>query len=131
VIVLDTHALLWWVSDSSRLSARAKREVTGAARLNAIAVSAVSLFEIATAVRRDRLALGTALEEWLADLGRIAELRIEPVSAEIAVVAGALTDAIPGDPADRIIVATALALKAKLVTADRKLRKSPHVQSVW
>lgn len=131
MIVLDTHALLWWVSDCSRLPARARREVSGALRLGAIAVSAISLFEIATAVRRERLALQMRLEDWLADLRRIAELRVEPVSAEIAAIAGTLADTIPGDPADRIIVATALALNAKLLTADRKLRKSPDVQTIW
>jgi PIN domain nuclease of toxin-antitoxin system len=131
VIVLDTHALLWWVSDSSRLSARARREVSRALRRGALAASAISLFEIATAVRRGRLVLAMGLEEWLAEAQRITELRIEPVSLQIAFAAGSLAHAAPGDPADRIIVATTRALEARLVTADRRLRSSGLVDTVW
>ena len=129
--VLDTHALIWWVSGSARFSARARREVEKALRSGPVAASAISLFEIATAVRRGRLDLGLPAADWLTELRRIAELRIEPVDTRIAHAAGSLADSIPGDPADRIIVATAVALEARLVTADAKLRKSPHVESIW
>ena len=131
MIVLDTHALVWWVSGSSRLSARARREVSHALRLGPVAASAISLFEIATAVRRGRLDLGLPVREWLAELQRIAELRIEPVSADIAQAAGRFPDPMPGDPADRVIAATAIALRARLITADERLRKSRLVESVW
>jgi PIN domain nuclease of toxin-antitoxin system len=131
VIVLDTHALLWWVSDVSRLSARARRAVAAAVRQGPIGASAISLFEIATAARRGRLELSLPVADWLGALHQIAELRIEPVGAEIAELAGSFPDSVPGDPADRIIAATAIALRARLVTADVKLRKLPHVQAVW
>jgi PIN domain nuclease of toxin-antitoxin system len=131
VIVLDTHALLWWASGSSRLSSRARREVAGALRSGPLSASAISLFEISTAARRGRLALGMPVAEWIAQLGKIAELRLVPVSSEIASAAGAMPDPVPGDPADRIIVATAAALNAKLVTADQRLRKSAQVETVW
>lgn len=131
MIVLDTHALLWWVSGSSRLSARARGEVNQALRLGPVAASAISLFEIATAVRRGRLDLELPVSEWLDELHRIAELRIEPVGTQVAQLAGGFPASVPGDPADRIIVATAVALRAKLVTADAKLRRMPQVQSIW
>jgi PIN domain nuclease of toxin-antitoxin system len=131
LIVLDTHALVWWYASPGRLSARASRAIRVALREGAIAASTVSLFEIATAARRGRLDLGKPIEPWLEDLRSMPELRLEPVSAGIAQVAGALPDSMPGDPADRIIAATAIALRAKLVTADAKLRKSPHFESIW
>ena len=59
------------------------------------------------------------------------DLRLEPVTADIAQLAGTLEASLPGDPADRIIVATAIELKAKLVTADDRLRLSPRVETVW
>ena len=55
------------------------------------------------------------------------EPQFQPVSAQIAELAGSFDEATPGDPADRIIVATAL----KLVTSDRRLRDSPSVVTVW
>lgn len=91
----------------------------------------MSVLEIATAVRRGRLDLGRPVEGWLDDLRAMPELRFEPVSARIALAAGTLPNSMPGDPIDRIIAATAIALRAKLVTADEKLRSAPYVESVW
>jgi PIN domain nuclease of toxin-antitoxin system len=131
VIVLDTHVLVWWVSGSRRLSARADRAIRQGLRRGALIASAISVLEIVTAVRRGRLELGSPVDQWVADLQALPELRFEPVSVEIARVAGSFPDAMPGDPADRIIVATARALGARLVTADTRLRKSPELVTVW
>lgn len=131
MIVLDTHALIWWVSRSSRLTARARHTVSRALQRGPVAASAISLFEIATAVRRGRLDLGLPVGEWLGELLHIAELRVEPITAAIAQAAGRLPDSLPGDPADRLIVATTRALNARLVTADQRLRGSGLVETVW
>lgn len=131
MIVLDTHVVVWWVSGSKPLSARAKREIRSAQADGRLGASAISLLEIATAVRRGRLVLGSPLDRWCADLARLPELQIQAVTAEIARVAGSFDASAPGDPADRIIAATALALGAKLVTADVRLRRFPLLQTVW
>ncbi len=89
------------------------------------------MLEVATAVRRGRLELGSALEQWLVDLHALPELQFQPVNVEIAELAGSFDEATPGDPADRIIIATALTLRAKLVTADKRLRASPAIETVW
>ncbi len=65
------------------------------------------------------------------DLDRLPELRIEPVDASIAQLAGSFEDSLPGDPADRIIAATALILGAVLVTADARLRSAAPVEILW
>ena len=88
MILLDTHALVWWAAEPARLSARAKRAVAAAVRSGYVAASAISLFEIATAIRRGRLELAVPPEQWLTDLRLLPELRLEPVSAEIAEIAG-------------------------------------------
>lgn len=131
VIVLDTHALVWWVSDASRLSIRARRAIDQASHGNPATVSAISVLEIVTAVRRGRLELASPLDQWLADVRALPELQFQPVSSEIAELAGSFDESTPGDSADRIIVATALASCAKLVTADKRLRQSALVATVW
>lgn len=93
--------------------------------------STISVLEIAAAVSRGRLKLALPLAEWLRDLRRLPELRLEPVTAEIAELAGAFDQSLHGDPADRIIVATARTLGARLVSADARLRRSPQVQALW
>lgn len=131
MIVLDTHALVWWVSGSSQLSPRAKRAIEQSLRRGPAVASTISVLEIATAVRRGRLALESPVDEWLADLQALPELRFEPVSVEIARRAGISADPAPGDPADRIIVATAQALRTKLVSANARLQGTPHVSVIW
>ena len=131
LIVLDTHALLWWVSGSKRLSAAARRAIFAATAKAPAAASAISVLEIVTAVRRGWLELAAPVENWLADVRMLPELRFEPVTFEIARRAGSFDDSIPGDPADRIIAATAMALHARLVTADAGLRRVEGLRVIW
>ena len=131
MIVLDTHALVWWASGDRRLSAAARRAIQNAARAGAVFASAISVMEIATAARRGRLTLSNPIEQWLADLRSLPELRFEPVTAEIAALAGSFDGTMHGDPADRIIAATARLLGARLVTGDERLRALPDLPTVW
>lgn len=131
MIVLDTHVLVWWVSGAGRISSRAARAIRAALRTGPVNVSTISILEIATAVRRGRLALTASVDQWLDDLRALPEISFQPLSFEIARKAGALGAAVPGDPADRIIVATASMLGAKLVTADERLSKAPAIQTIW
>lgn len=131
MILLDTHALIWWVSGLQPLSARARRAVAEALRRGPVHASAISILEIATAARRGRLALRVPVDVWLEELGRLPELALLPVTAQIARVAGAMGEEMHGDPVDRLIVATARVLKLDLVTADTRLRSGKQVRCVW
>jgi PIN domain nuclease of toxin-antitoxin system len=131
VIVLDTHVLVWWVAEPGKLSLRARRAVKTGVAARALVTSAISIFEIATLLRRGRLVLGTDTDRWFHALHALPELTVEPVSAEVASAAGACPDDFPGDPADRIIAATARVLGAKLVTADRSLRSAFADSTIW
>lgn len=116
MIVLDTHVLVWFAEDSSRLGARATRLADTALHRNEAVVSAISFWEIAMLIEKQRLALhlspaafhGRVLEQGLREVG---------VSGPIGIAAVQLQDFHP-DPADRIIVATAISVGAILLTAD-------------
>lgn len=131
MIVLDTHALIWWLATPEKLSNKARAAVRARARRRELIASAITIFEIATAVRRGRLNLTVAVEDWLAALRQLPELSIHPVTDAIAEIAGRFDDALPGDPADRLIASTAILLDAPLVTADAKLRGAFPIQSIW
>ena len=131
VAVLDTHVLIWWLTSPGKLSPAARDVIDRAAEGRRILASAISVLEIVTAVRRGRLEFSIPVEGWLEDVLRLPELRIEPVSAEIASLAGSFGDEMHGDPADRLIAATAILRNGILVTADGRLRDSGLVQTVW
>ena len=131
MIVLDTHALVWWLTDSPALSPEARRAIKRATAKAPAVASAISVLEIATAVRRGRMEFGVPLEHWLADLRLLPELRFEPVTVEIAHIAGTFGEDMHGDPADRIVSATSIALGAQLVTGDEKLRKHRALKTIW
>ncbi|MGB0126623.1 MAG: type II toxin-antitoxin system VapC family toxin [Rhodocyclaceae bacterium] len=131
MILIDTHVLVWWLTGAPGLSTAAQRAIAENSGAGEIVVSAISLLEIATAVRRGRLQFSVPLEQWLADMRSLPELRVEPVSAEIAALAGSLPDPMHGDPADRLIAATASVLGIPLVTGDEKLREYREIETIW
>jgi PIN domain nuclease of toxin-antitoxin system len=89
------------------------------------------VLEVVAAARRGRLGFAVPAETWLVDSRRLPELHYEPVSTEIVQLAGSFGDGMHGDPADRIIAATATLLGVPLVTADTKLRVFPTLDTVW
>jgi PIN domain nuclease of toxin-antitoxin system len=131
LIVIDTHVLVWWLTGARGLSRKAERTLAAHGDPGQIVVSAISLLEIATAIRRGRLQLSMPLDQWLADMNSLPEIRVESVSAEIAVLAGGLAEPMHGDPADRLIVATTAVLGVPLVTGDRKLRAYRGIKTMW
>ena len=71
------------------------------------------------------------LDQWLADMHSLPEIKVWSVSAEIAVLAGGLAEPMHGDPADRLIVATTSTLDVPLVTGDKKLRAYRGIKTIW
>jgi len=116
-IVLDTHALLWWLGGSDRLSPRALEAIESA---GAVAVSSITLWEVGMLVAKGRVDLDRSAVSWSHDLVSSGEVTDFAVDASIASRAAALDD-FHGDPADRLIAATAISLDAPLVTKDRAL----------
>ncbi|HEU4619926.1 MAG TPA: type II toxin-antitoxin system VapC family toxin [Gammaproteobacteria bacterium] len=88
MILLDTHALIWWLAEPRKLSAAAKKAINVAAKRRGVSISAVSLFEIRRLIDRGRLELGIDPEQWFSALRSLPELDVEPVSANVAWAAG-------------------------------------------
>lgn len=124
MILLDTHAALWFALGSDSLGRHSKRIARQAASKSQLAISAVSFWEIALLVAKGRIrSILSARETRLHVLeAGIAELEL---NGDIAILAGEL-ESLHGDPADRFIAATAIAHDATLLTADDRLLRWRH-----
>lgn len=132
MIVLDTHVLLWHVAgETKRFSRKARQVIQQHGKRNELIISSVTIFEIATLERRGRLRFSSTASEWLDQVRRLPEYRIEPLTDDIAERAGQFGEAFPGDPADRMIAATALLRRVPLVTHDEKLHGIKYLETIW
>ncbi len=132
MIVLDTHALIWWVNGDETLSQAARKAIEGALQSEGqVLVSAITAWEIAMLVERGRLSLAMSIDAWLQAVASIEGIEIVPVSSAVTVQSTRLPGEFHRDPADRMIVALARERNATLVTADEKIHRYPHVRSVW
>ncbi|MBI2313461.1 MAG: type II toxin-antitoxin system VapC family toxin [Betaproteobacteria bacterium] len=130
MVVIDTHALIWDALDPARLSRRAKKLIEEGFATCTLACSDISLWEIAMLMARKRLHVPAEPATFLSALLNARAVRVLPITPEIAVLSQR-QDIPRGDPADRIICATALHHGAKLLSADKQLRGVPEVEIVW
>lgn len=131
MIVLDTHALVWWVAGDSQLSRPAREAIEAEAQNGEILVSAISAWEVAMLAKAGRLALTMDVGAWLDTVAEVSAIRFVPVDVRISVHSVDLPGEFHKDPADRIIVATARHHSVPLISADLKIRDYPHVQTIW
>jgi PIN domain nuclease of toxin-antitoxin system len=132
MIVLDTHVLLWWAGASpSRISDRVLGIIEEELHKGSVRVSSISAWEIAMLVRKGRLSLAVSAGEWVDTAAAIDGLSFVPVTNGVAVDSLDLPGDFHDDPADRIIVALARQLSAPLVTADARIKRYAHVETIW
>jgi PIN domain nuclease of toxin-antitoxin system len=129
VIVLDTHALLWWALDPDQLSPPAASTVAEMERHGGFA-SSISIWELGIKVKRGKLELGIAIEELVRRIERSAAVELVPVDTTIWLRSLGLAWE-HRDPADRVIVATALIKGVPLLTKDESIRAGAVVATVW
>jgi PIN domain nuclease of toxin-antitoxin system len=127
-VLLDTHVVHWWSAEPERVSAAARKLLDGADEL---VVAAISWFELAWLARHGRILVNVPIRSWLDGLA--AEVRTIGVTPAIADTAVSLPSSFPGDPADRLIYATAVEHDLPLVSKDRAMRENarPRPPVVW
>jgi PIN domain nuclease of toxin-antitoxin system len=127
-VLLDTHVVHWWSAEPKRVSAAARRALEEA---DEHVVAAISWYELAWLARHERIAVNIPIRSWLQGLA--AQLRTIGVTPAIADAAVALPSSFPGDPADRLIYATAIEHGLSLVTKDRAIRdhEGPRSVTIW
>lgn len=133
MIVLDTHAVLWWVNGDPQLSSNAHAAIEQELRGDGgvILISAITAWEIALLLEKGRITLSMGIDDWLDTVEEIEGVRIVPIDIATAVESTRLPGEFHKDPADRMIVALARHFNAVLVTADEKINDYRHVKTVW
>jgi PIN domain nuclease of toxin-antitoxin system len=127
VIILDTHAWVWWASGSKRLPARVRRQLEREHRLG---VCAISCWEVAMLVEKGRLRFDRAVSTWIDQALQLPSVELLPLDPAICVGAAALAP-FGGDPADQMIVATARHWRASLASADQRITESGLISVLW
>lgn len=125
-LLLDTHVVQWWSAEPERLSALATEVLSQADQL---AVAAITWYELAWLARHGRISVAIPIPAWLTQLAD--QVRTIGITPSIADAAVSLPTSFPGDPADRLIYATAIEHGLRLVTKDGLLRKQGPSITLW
>ncbi|MBL7203631.1 MAG: type II toxin-antitoxin system VapC family toxin [Desulfobacteraceae bacterium] len=131
MIVLDTHVWVWFISNPELLSKAAKKAINVSMEQKAIFISSISAWELALLAAKKRLKLTIDVTDWITKSERLPFLQFIPVDNSVAVKSVNLPQPLHKDPADRIIIATAITIAAPVVTKDEKLLDYPHVKTIW
>ncbi len=129
MILLDTHVLIWMTGEPKRLSRAALRAIRTAEKSDGLAISAISLWELAALFAKGRIRAYGTVEASVQLVTQ--DVIIKPITAEIAALATQFPDGYPHDPADRLIGATARAHGLGLVTRDSGISASPLLRAIW
>lgn len=127
-VLLDTHVIHWWAAEPERVSPAATLALSAADEL---AVASISWFELGWLAQHGRISVAMPVRSWLESLAE--HVRTIGTTPAIAATAVGLRESFRGDPADRIIYATAIERGCQIVTKDRRLRdhRYPRTMAIW
>ena len=129
-ILLDTHIWIWWLTGAPQMK-KAERDALDTLASNGLPfVSAISIWETELLASRDRIVLSEPFDSWIHRMTAPDTVRLLPLDADTVVALHALPASFHGDPADRLIVATARTHGLTLATRDSQIRRSRLVP-IW
>ena len=130
MILVDTHVVIWLAEGGTQLSPAARAAIGGErGRGDSLAISGITLVELAVAYEKKRIILTVPLGTFLEETE--SRFTVLPLTSRVCAAMSALPASFPRDPADRLIAATAQVHGLRLVTADKSIRKSRAVPTVW
>lgn len=130
MILVDTHVVVWLAFDQSQLSRKARAAIDEARNSGeGLAISDISLLELATLATKGRVRLDISLESFLLEVE--SRFIVLPISGRACARAMGLPPTYPRDPVDRIIAGTALVEGLSLITADREIGRSKVLRIIW
>ena len=131
MIAVDTHILIWDALTPERLSPAAVDALAAANQGEGMVIADISLWEIAMLIQKGRVQVATDCHTFLNLILQANRIHVRAITPQIATLSTQLLPTINADPADRLIVATALAERVPLVTADRNLRDAEEIGTIW
>jgi PIN domain nuclease of toxin-antitoxin system len=131
LILLDTHALVWSVLQSRRLSRTAASAIRRGRTGGGIGISAITLWELASLFARGQIQASGTIENSIQAMIDTAGVSVHPLTPTVTALAAIFPEDYPRDPADRLIGGTARAEGVPLVTGDERIRRSTLIKTIW
>jgi PIN domain nuclease of toxin-antitoxin system len=129
--LLDTHTWVWWYMRPQKLSRKVTNLIGDTNRYDELLLSAISPWEFCKLLEKGRIAISCNPEDWLNAAFDLPKLRLIHLSPVLAYRSTVLPQPFHDDPADQIIVASALQENATILTKDRNILEYDHVKSLW
>lgn len=129
MIVLDTHAWIFWINDN--LDQFSENGLQLLESTDTLGVSVISCWEVAMLVAKNRLHFAVSIETWIHKSLRYPGVKLLPLDPDIAILSTRLPGDFHGDPADRMIVATCMQHQSPLLSKDNRIQKWGHIPVVW
>lgn len=133
MLILDTHTWVWFIQGSEKLKAHTIKMIESAIQTRTLYVAAISQWELAMLINKSRIILNEPALNWIQNAMQSLNLKILPLTADIAIESTELPGDFHGDPADRMIVASARIHQLTILTRDAKIleyAKEKHVRAI-
>ena len=131
MIVVDTHIIIWNALKPEILSGKAEKAISAANNSDGLIFCEISLWEIAMLMNKGRLTIDIEYIEFMKLVLESNKYVLRGITPEIALLSTDLFSDTSKDPADKIIAATTIIENTNLITADKKLRQSKEVATIW